>query len=102
METHASHLHKAPGYGFKHYLFEFLMLFLAVYCGFLAENWREHLVTQKMEKQYVKSFYQDLTADENDLQQIINNLEYQVRTSDSLSFMMTDISTAQPANLLYM
>jgi hypothetical protein len=27
METHAQHLHKAPGQGWKHYFFEFLMLF---------------------------------------------------------------------------
>ena len=42
METHAHDLHKAPGHGWKHYLFEFVMLFLAVFCGFLAENIREH------------------------------------------------------------
>ena len=38
METHAQELHKAPGRGWKHYFFEFFMLFLAVFCGFLAEN----------------------------------------------------------------
>ena len=38
METHAQELHKASGQGLKHYLFEFLMLFLAAFCGFLAEN----------------------------------------------------------------
>jgi len=38
METHAHHLHKAPGKKWTHYLFEFFMLFLAVFCGFLAEN----------------------------------------------------------------
>lgn len=37
METHANHLHKTPGHGWKHYVFEFLMLFFAVFCGFLAE-----------------------------------------------------------------
>jgi hypothetical protein len=30
-----------------HYFFEFLMLFLAVFAGFLAENWREHIVERK-------------------------------------------------------
>ena len=34
MEVHAHDLHKAPGHGLKHYLFEFLMLFLAVFAGF--------------------------------------------------------------------
>ena len=41
MEIHAQELHKAPGHGLKHYLFEFLMFFLAVFCGFLAENYGE-------------------------------------------------------------
>ena len=43
METHAHHLHHAPGKKIWHYFFEFLMLFLAVFCGFIAENWREQL-----------------------------------------------------------
>ena len=43
METHAYHLHRAPGKKIWHYFFEFLMLFLAVFCGFIAENWREQL-----------------------------------------------------------
>src|SRR5262249_37129279 len=58
MEPHAHHLHKAPGHGWRHYVFEFLMLFLAVFCGFLAENWREHIVENNREKQYIRSFYQ--------------------------------------------
>lgn len=63
METHAHELHKAPGHGWKHYVFEFLMLFLAVFCGFLAENEREHLVDQKKEKQYAASLLEDLKND---------------------------------------
>ncbi len=38
-----------------HYFWEFLMLFLAVFCGFLAENQREHMVEHKREKQYMQS-----------------------------------------------
>lgn len=47
METHGQHLHKAPSQGWKHYVFEFFMLFLAVFAGFLAENQREHFVEKK-------------------------------------------------------
>ena len=63
METHAHHLHKAPGKNFSHYFFEFLMLFLAVFCGFLAENYREHRVEKEKAKQYIRSFYEDLVND---------------------------------------
>ena len=50
MEVHAYDLHKAPGHGWKHYIFEFIRLFLAVFCGFLAENFRETEVEHKKEK----------------------------------------------------
>ena len=48
---------------FTHYLWEFLMLFLAVFCGFLAENFREHQVERQREKQYMQSMVGDLKAD---------------------------------------
>src|SRR5262245_46487612 len=63
METHAHHLHKAPGKNFWHYFYEFLMLFLAVFCGFLAENYREHEVEKTRERQYMQSFIYDLEND---------------------------------------
>jgi len=46
-----------------HYFWEFLMLFLAVFCGFLAENWREHIVENQREKVLMKSMLKDLKAD---------------------------------------
>jgi len=68
MEVHAhSHTESPPagraGKKFTHYLWEFLMLFLAVFCGFLAENWREHIVEHKREKQYIFSMIKELEAD---------------------------------------
>ena len=46
-----------------HYLWEFLMLFLAVFCGFLAENFREHKVEHTREKQYLQSLLTDIKDD---------------------------------------
>lgn len=63
METHAHELHKAPGHGWMHYIYEFLMLFLAVFCGFLAENQREQMVEHKKEKEYLSSLVGDLKFD---------------------------------------
>jgi hypothetical protein len=45
------------------YFWEFLMLFLAVFCGFLAENQREHLVEHRREKQYARELYEEFLAD---------------------------------------
>ncbi|MEP7323373.1 MAG: hypothetical protein ABI761_15720 [Saprospiraceae bacterium] len=67
MEVPAKELHKVPDNGFKHYLFEFLMLFLAVFCGFLAENYRESLVDKAKELHYMQNMVADLKADTTDL-----------------------------------
>src|ERR1700752_3351964 len=61
MEVHA-HSH-TPRKKWTHYFWEFLMLFLAVFCGFLAENQREHIVEHQREKQFIKSFIEDLKTD---------------------------------------
>ena len=39
------------------------MLFLAVFCGFLAEYRLEHLIEKDREKQYMQSLLEDLKAD---------------------------------------
>lgn len=71
METLAHHLHKAPGNKFWHYFFEFFMLFLAVFCGFLVENFREHKVEKERGNQYIESFYDDLKRDTTTFSNII-------------------------------
>ena len=63
METHAYHLHRAPGKKIWHYFFEFLMLFLAVFCGFIAENWREQLREHQREKEFIRSIVEDIKSD---------------------------------------
>jgi len=63
METHAYHLHNAPGKKIWHYFFEFLMLFLAVFCGFIAENWREQLREHHREKEFIGSIVEDIKSD---------------------------------------
>ncbi len=47
----------------RHYFFEFLMLFLAVFCGFLADNWREQWQEHKREKEFIHSIIEDLKSD---------------------------------------
>jgi len=61
MEVHA-HTH-TPRKKWTHYFWEFLMLFLAVFCGFLAENQREHMVEHRREKDYMQNLYHDLERD---------------------------------------
>ena len=61
MEVHA-HTH-TPRKKWTHYFWEFLMLFLAVFCGFLAENQREHMIEHRREKQFIRSMVEDVKSD---------------------------------------
>lgn len=85
METHAHHLHKAPGNKFWHYFFEFFMLFLAVFCGFLTENLREHKLENDRAKELAKSFYQELMSDSATAVLKVNN---RLRQENSLQYLM--------------
>ena len=73
MEVHA-HTHTARK-KWTHYLWEFLMLFLAVFCGFLTENLREHRVERQRGRQYIQSFYQDLKVDTGRFTTLIKSFE---------------------------
>ena len=61
MEVHA-HSH-TEGKKWTHYLWEFLMLFLAVFCGFLAENQREHMIENRRVKESMKEVVENLKYD---------------------------------------
>ena len=52
-----------PRKRWTHYFWEFIMLFLAVFCGFLAENQREHYIEHKREKKYIQNLLHDLARD---------------------------------------
>ena len=82
MEVHA-HAH-TPRKKWTHYLFEFLMLFLAVFCGFMAENQREHYVEAQRAKEYAKSLLNDLKEDTVELQSGIDHLNFLISAIDSI------------------
>jgi hypothetical protein len=77
MEVHA-HTHTErkkclpAGQAGTHYFWEFLMLFLAVFCGFLAEYQLEHKIEKERGMQYIRSFYNDLKADTAEFSTLIN------------------------------
>jgi len=73
MEVHA-HTHPASGgtrRKWTHYFWEFLMLFLAVFCGFLAEYQLEHKIEKDKAEQYIISFYEDLKTDTAEFARLI-------------------------------
>lgn len=82
MEVHA-HTH-TPRKKWTHYFWEFLMLFLAVFCGFMAENFREHLLEHKKEKSFISSLWEDLHKDTARLNYSIDRLKGDMRNGDTL------------------
>src|SRR5689334_25333071 len=62
MEVHHPH-HLTHKKKLGEYLLEFIMLFLAVFLGFLAENLREQNVEHHREKEYIHSLVEDLKSD---------------------------------------
>lgn len=57
---------------FREYLLEGLMIFLAVFMGFVAENIREHLSDSSKAKNYIRSLYGDLKKDSVQLAEVVN------------------------------
>ncbi len=90
MEVH-HHAHpEASGHRKKwtHYFWEFLMLFLAVFCGFMAENKREHMVEHQREKKYMRSMVDDLRSDTAMLKTNISLRHDRIKMMDSLVAML--------------
>ncbi len=98
MEVHA-HSHTARK-KWTHYLWEFLMLFLAVFCGFLAEYQLEHKIEKEKGMQYIRSFYKDLKTDTTEFTRLIavyvnkmNAFSKRDECFDSLSKQKSSVNT---------
>jgi len=99
MEVHA-HTHTARK-KWTHYLWEFLMLFLAVFCGFLAENQREHMVEHQREKIYISSFIKDLKLDTAQLNNLIELRKERIRVMDTLFQLLSSDQYINEGQTLY-
>ena len=97
MEVH-QHSHTARK-KWTHYFWEFLMLFLAVFCGFLAENQREHIVEHRKEKDFMRSMIDDLKKDTVAIIAGIAKLEKQQKNSDSAILLYIVQKSPTPAQV---
>jgi len=93
MEVHA-HSH-TPGKKWTHYFWEFFMMFLAVFCGFLAENQREHIVEGNRAKEYAALLLEDLKNDSAYINGIATNQLLMLNRADTL---LTILSSDQYIN----
>jgi len=86
MEVHA-HSHTARK-KWTHYFWEFLMLFLAVFCGFLAENQREQFVEHHRLTRFARQLLSGLERDTAMQNQILTELEEKEKCFDSLLYFL--------------
>jgi len=105
MEVHHHSGHEAPAHKkrWTHYVFEFLMLFLAVFAGFLAENKREHLVEEKRAKVYAEGLLNDLKADTMEVQAGLKAERFRQAAMDSIIILSKSRDDHQyvPAKVYY-
>jgi len=88
MEVHA-HTFPAPESHrdrkkLNHLLWDFLMLFLGVFCGFLAEYQLEHKIERDKGKEYIISMIEDLETDTLNLSRVINQFDLLDQQTDTV------------------
>ena len=83
MEVHA-HTHTARK-KWTHYFWEFLMLFLAVFCGFLAEYQLEHKIEKDRAEELAKSFYQEL---KNDSATAVTKVQNRIKQEEAIKYLI--------------
>ena len=99
MEVH-QHTH-TPRKKWTHYFWEFLMLFLAVFCGFLAEYALEHKIEADREKQYALSMIEDLKSDTAALNRVILLRTRRNEVHDSLFLLLNESRDSTDLSRLY-
>ena len=100
MEVHA-HTHTARK-KWTHYFWEFSMLFLAVFCGFLAEYQLEHVIEHQREKQYIQSLVADLKSDQQALSQHILHVNTGISMMNSvINILNSPLQIANNTSQLY-
>lgn len=99
MEVH--HHSHSSGKRWTHYFWEFVMLFLAVFAGFLAENQREHYVEHNREKQFIRSLIYDVEADTARLNDLIHQRTLRESRLDSVALLLNSDSADHKTKEIY-
>ncbi|TAH04712.1 MAG: hypothetical protein EAZ16_04235 [Sphingobacteriales bacterium] len=99
---HHAHDPEAPHHkkNWKSYFWEFLMLFLAVFCGFLAEYQLEHKIERDRGKQYTYSFYEDLKTDSSHFNDLISRFTKKLTVFQDMSPCYDSLLSSSSINCL--
>jgi hypothetical protein len=86
MEVH--HHPEVEKKGFKEYILEGLMIFLAVLMGFIAENIRESITEHKRTAEFAQSYYESIKKDTAQLHAAILFSKHKLAACDSSAAML--------------
>jgi hypothetical protein len=97
MEVHA-HSHSHGKKNWKAYFWEFLMLFLAVFSGFLAEYQLEHKIEKERAEKFLQSMLLDVRTNITNLDSLIKQDRLIITNHDALvNWLLQDSATINRA-----
>ena len=85
----------------KHYVFEFFMLFVAISLGFFVENKREYYGEREQEEAYMMSLVEDLKSDTALLNSNIRLRNSRIAMIDSLVLLLRDQKSNEHGQDIY-
>ena len=102
MEVHKHPHHVTHSKKWFEYLLEFIMLFLAVFLGFVAENIREKNHEIRKEKEYAYSMYEDLKTDTFLLRrEVLRIMSIGAKADSAVKIIQAGSFTDTNVNILY-
>lgn len=84
---HHGHVHEKKKW--KEYVFQFVMLLLAIFLGFQAENFRERISEKHIERDYIESLLIDLEGDITVIDSTDVLLSKQIHGIDTIQTLLT-------------
>ena len=100
MEIHHPHKPHHPK-AWNEYIFEGLMIFVAVTLGFFAEQLRERVVETHREKEYMQSLLNDFRIDTFTLQRTIDEKRWIIAKFDSVQKILQSGELAKNNGFIY-
>ena len=98
---HHGHVHEKKKW--KEYVFQFLMLFLAITAGFFVENTREHIIERQRSKQYAIALIEDLKKDSVELEGSLKANKFILTCFDSVRQVVKNLDNSNmvPGSFYY-
>jgi hypothetical protein len=85
----------------RDHFFDFILLFLAVFCGFMADNWRETMSEHQREKIFIRSIAEDISSDTLESEKTLTRLRMINTGIDSVLVALLDPSTIENSNEVF-